>query len=408
MESTPELAPLVGRQTILIQLQHRVLDPPNHDLIIVTGPRGIGKTRLLQHFCATVPANLVAIYQSMQAGDGQDPFTWISGMVETTNATLAATFRIPEGSIPQEPIADWLRDQYLPRALAILRAHRHLIWCFDDAKILIQQVENIALLQSCLRAHQQFTVILALAPMDIPDGEPFTSFISPTRVIRLTRLNDADSRSLLRYHIPDISDDLGTYVAQMTGGHPGLLHAVGRRFTQTDLHRGLANRQHLDAALHQVYRANDALFRERWQSLNRNERLVLTALASLRDESREEALVAARIGKWLRTRDYPLNKTSIAAAVRGLDYREIVRMHPDHTIKLADGMMERWLLDHARLDDWIAFSAEPKQRWQQILLVVLVFIAFLLALIAFRPETYPINPVNDPATLPIPTEIPPR
>jgi hypothetical protein len=89
---------------------------------------------------------------------------------------------------------------------------------------------------------------------------------------------------------------------------------------------------------------------------------------------------AARIEGWLVETDYPLDTTAINAALRSLEYREIVSSTPSG-LAITAGLMQTWLLEHARLSD--TPSVAPKAQalapvWRWLIVVVIVVVIGLL------------------------------
>ena len=113
---------------------------------------------------------------------------------------------------------------------------------------------------------------------------------------------------------------------------------------------------------------------------------MLTAIASLIYDDPIKTVTAERIEAWLVETDYPLDIVAIHAALRGLDYQDIVSNYRNEGFKLIAGMMQTWLLEHARLTDGTGLSGfNVKLSWRMITLVIVV-ITLLVALLFVLPS----------------------
>jgi hypothetical protein len=99
-----------------------------------------------------------------------------------------------------------------------------------------------------------------------------------------------------------------------------------------------------------VYTYGDDDYRYMWSRLSLNERLVLTAISGLLYGDPLGRIEAATIEGWLVETDYPMDITSINAALRSLEYREIVQATADG-LRLTAEMLQTWLLENARLSE---------------------------------------------------------
>jgi hypothetical protein len=128
-----------------------------------------------------------------------------------------------------------------------------------------------------------------------------------------------------------------------------------------------------------IYGNSQQEFREMWLRLPRSERLTLTAISSLLYADPLQGCEADAIGKWLVETDYALDNTAINAALRSLEYREILT-HSAKGYVPAGGLMQRWLLENARLETVV--QPTTRRRWLALALVVAGFFAMLLLWIA--------------------------
>jgi hypothetical protein len=130
-----------------------------------------------------------------------------------------------------------------------------------------------------------------------------------------------------------------------------------------------------------------------WQESTSNERLILSAISHLLYENPLKAVDPAAIESWLLETDYPMDATAIHAAVRSLEYRELLISTPTG-IRLTAGLMQKWLLENARPTHPAAPTAPSSRQRFMILAVVIIALAIGLLLIINLGSAPPPN--NDP------------
>jgi hypothetical protein len=221
--------------------------------------------------------------------------------------------------------------------------------------------------------------------------------VNPTETERLHPLDEIDTGVLMRQFAPGLSDEAVARVHQETGGQPMLLQRYGQALAAH--WQSEADSEALRNAATTVYETSQEDFRARWLQLERDERLVLTAIASLLYDRPDRTVTAKRIEKWLIETDFPLDMVAIHAALRGLDYREIVRSSPQD-VNLRSGFLQRWLIEHARLDDSADSEASGSVTLLDRRVLVLLLIAGLLLLLLLI--WLPGLPAGDPGSV-IPT-----
>ncbi|MEL7435816.1 MAG: hypothetical protein AAFN11_17860, partial [Chloroflexota bacterium] len=82
---------------------------------------------------------------------------------------------------------------------------------------------------------------------------------------------------------------------------------------------------------------------------------------------------------------YLLDIVAINAALRGLDYRHVVSYQEGGGIKLTVGLMQKWLLEQARLDE-TATRVGDSIPWQVAIVIIAVIVLLLLALLLLPPQ----------------------
>ncbi len=353
----PELTPFAGREALYARLYQHALDPPERRALVMTGRDGSGKTALLKQFDRVFDDTLLSLYVPLKQIALDDRDDWLQWLVDGTNQVLTrhdfSLYRLPELDDTDEDapsLREWVRDVYLPEVFRVIRPQRRLVWLFDDADVLLNEsVEaHLQYLHELLQAHEQLALVLTL-PIAQEDHLPqLVPLVNPTQTERLYPLNDTDTGVLMRQFAPGLSDEAVSRIHRETGGQPLLLQRYGQALASD--WQSKADSEAIAAAARHTYQASYDDFRERWLHLERDERLVLTAIAGLLYDRPDRTVTTAKIEKWLIETDFPLDVVAINAALRSLDYREMVRNSPQ-SITLRTGFLQTWLIEHARLDD---------------------------------------------------------
>jgi hypothetical protein len=149
-----------------------------------------------------------------------------------------------------------------------------------------------------------------------------------------------------------------------------------------------------------AYGTADELFSSLWKRLTLNERLVLTALSKLLYDNPLRPVDTAAMESWLVPTDYPLNATTINAAARSLEYREVVDAAPAG-FTIHGGLLQRWLLENATAIDTPVQPARRGVSSRAVMLVAgaLALLALGLLLLTFLSNT----PFTKENVLPDPT-----
>lgn len=383
--------PFAGRETLYARLQQHVLDPPNPHAIIFTGHDGIGKSTLLYQFPRVFDNQILGIYINLATAPLNSVSGWLQYLLEQTNKVLAAhefsLSRVPQEADEDMDFVDWFRDVYLYRVIHIIRPHRRIVWLLDDVEYLLDALpEQVDYLHQLLQTHLQLAVVMTLNSKYEQRLAELTPLVNPLVAERLQQLLKADSIEVIRQYAPGASDEIINTVYEATGGHPRLLTNFGR-----ELHTAWASHsdnQALQVARQAAYATGDAHFRHMWQLISRDERLILIAMASLIYDDPLAIITPQHIEAWLVETDYPMDIVAIHAALRGLEYQEIISHSRNNGVKLSAGMMQTWLLEHAHLTDiddspQAGFNIEMSR---PILVVLVVVIALIIALLFMLPS----------------------
>jgi hypothetical protein len=378
--------PFAGRETALAHLHHALNNPQPRHAVVFTGRRYTGKTALLHHARTTFDELDLSLLLTVDAPLTVDENTLLATLYHSLyELVLAAGFsanRLPV--LPDEPIPwrEWLVQIGLPGLMTVLRGGRRLIVLLDNADELLDVIkaewlphDTLNYLQSLLRP--QFYLVLTLANEDrLPELSPL---VSAEDAFRLRWLTEAEISGLFA------DAEQARWVHRLTGGYPVLV----RRFTaETDMQQ----------AETRVYAASDPIYHELWSTLNQNERLLLTALVSRLYDDPLKSVTAADLESWLVETDYHLDLTAIHAALRSLEYRELLTIDQGQ-IRLTATLWQKWLLENARLTPVGApgmGQTSLPQRGLRIAVVVAVMVAAMLLLAVILN----LSPDNAPGEVP--------
>jgi energy-coupling factor transporter ATP-binding protein EcfA2 len=371
--------PFAGRDTLYAYMQQQILDPGERFALLFTGHNGVGKTRLLQHFPAVFQDTLLGVQLSAQQFPFSSEADWLRILIQQTNLVLEAhqfsMSRIPQlESAGDEELFSWLRDTYLPEVLRVIRPQRRLVWLIDDAQFLLERLpaSHLQDLSNLLQTHPQLAIVCTLHTRYEDQIKALAPLVNPATVERIRRLSAQESADLLRLYHADLQTSQIDTIYRMTAGHPQLVERYGI---------ALQDGADPDAA---VYLASMDDFRAQWQESSLDEKHVMTAIASLQAAAPQQAITAQRIHWWLSQGDYGLDLIAIHAVLRALDYQEIASIQADQGIRFVSGLLERWMLEHAR-DENQTLPVEGSSR--RLLLALLVLAGLLILAVALYPTT---------------------
>ncbi len=394
--------PFTGRKVAYTRLQQHILDPADTHAVIFTGHQGMGKTAILRHAQRTFHDPIFPIYTPLSDEITKDRTQLLQILIDGINQLLEehqfSLSRVPH----LEPEADvkldvWFRDVYLPQVMSIIRSHRRIVWLLDDAQHLINiDADFLSYLHSLIEAQPQFRIVCTLSTEYENEILKLQPLVDSVKAERIHRLSAEDSADLIRQYAPGASDEIVSEIFSATGGHPQLLTYYGKSLRQywADNSDTVA----FALAKSEVYSKSKTEFHHIWQKLSRDERLVLTAIASLIYDDPLQIVTPKRIEQWLIETDYLLDIVTINAALRGLDYQDIVSQQQNEGIRLTMGLMQQWLLEQARLDDTEQVTRGQLPAWV-IILGILLIILIIVLLITIPPQYLDNSSVIPTATL---------
>jgi energy-coupling factor transporter ATP-binding protein EcfA2 len=348
--------PFAGRQMIFNRIQQHITGGAAPFAPLIVGRRNSGKSALLHQFNGFMHDSSIGVYLPLLEIKPDDEETWLQAVYDALQDALTP-FNIPATANDDDTssFAEWLRDQYLPAVYRGIRRHRRLILLLDDADHLTFD-DAFAYLQSLIGS--QCAVILTADVAYDDDLTQFAPIVKENLVFRLGNLDAEASRDLFKSAHIALDDDAHHLIMQSSGGQPDILSAFGYYLYPA---RGeLVDVEAVKAVQKRVYTAFEPDFYARWQKLDLNERLVLTGISGLFYAAPTRPITIQRLEQWLIETDYPLDLTSIRAAVRSLGYRELVASHADQSLQITPGLMQRWLIDNARLHDDITPTRPPR------------------------------------------------
>ena len=266
--------------------------------------------------------------------------------------------RLQELQPPEEDARDWFTRTFLPPVLALVRPHRQLVLLLDDIDGLLDRIkqgtyraDTIAYLRAMTDQFSQLHIVATLGLHHEARLSELYPLVLPTHTLRLTSLAPQETAWLLREPIRDLYslDDEALHEAhELTGGEPAFVQFVGntlfRRYLSDD--KTTFTTDDIKRAGQTLYRQVEGDLRDTWEALNYNEGRVLKGISQLIYANPLRPVDLDAIAAWLADSDDPLDRTTISAALRSLEYREIVALLPDG-IHIQSLWMQRFLLENA-------------------------------------------------------------
>lgn len=368
--------PFAGRDAELARLHQAVTTPQPSEALVFLGRRRAGKTALLKQFDHAFDELFIGVLLPLDTAPLHSETAWLRAIYQMMyDALIVRGFsqerlpHIPETLARIDAYADdwraWLLDEAVPEIARIIRAARRIVLLMDDAGYLLDAIEKGTLPRDhgaflARLIHPQLHIVLT-ADAEETRLELLSPLVNPMHTLRLGPLSREGVAAVLAFADMDAAGiDAADEVYAATGGLPELARRAGYHLYERGGERGDKRDDKpttIKDVLAQVYADGEATFRQIWDGLNRGERLVLTAIAGLLYADPLRPITPDRIEAWLVETDFPQDLTTVQATVRGLEYREIIRHElpepaRDHPggLRLTAGLMQRWLLENARLN----------------------------------------------------------
>jgi hypothetical protein len=396
-DDAASLAPFAGRQKAFEFLYQQLTDPAGMETTLIVGRHDSGKTALLHHFAQYFDESFVGVYVPLTSKPPAHEDAWLRLLADGSARALAernyTLSRLPEyeGGMP---FRTWFSETYLPELLNIIRRQRRLVFLVDDVNELLKAIEanhlpddSIHFLNELVKANAQLGFVLTLDAQFEDDIPKLSPLVSLEDVFRLANLGEDDTAWLLNQPVSGyygFNPDALTAVHRASGGQPRLVQRFGShafRAWEARPNRTTLTPEDVKQISAKVYSESEPDLRVAWSKASRNERLVLTAISSLIYADPLGKITPPDVETWLVETDYPLDSTAINAAIRGLEYQEIVE-HSTAGIRLTASLMQSWLLENGRLDDSAPRPniRRPLMRWLALgglvlLIAVLVLVA---------------------------------
>lgn len=397
----PALAPFAGRQAAFTRLHQHLKAPESSGALTFIAHARYGKTAFLRRFSWNADETLVAVFIPLEQMRLSSEDELIHAIVRYT-FSLLARWDITLSHLPPLPeqttgLRDWLADDWLPELWRVIRPHRQLVLLLDDAQSLIDAIrdgqlpaDSPAYLQALLTRHPQLRMVMTLAAERETELGTLAPLVTPAHTLRFYRLSADESAWLLRepvkrcYSLPGPGTD---EIYRAAGGQPRLMQRFGRSlfdlWARDPSHTSLTP-EDVKAVLPQVYAESESELAALWEQSTPHEQLILTAMSRLFYNDPLTSIDREAITNWLIETEYPLDSTAVNAALRRLEYREVIAVQPQGHITFTIGLLHRWLMEHARLhmrkaEAGSAASLAFSQRTLIITAAVVIVLALLLA-----------------------------
>ncbi|MBN8618841.1 MAG: hypothetical protein J0L63_08035 [Anaerolineae bacterium] len=408
------LAPFAGRQKAYEHLYQRLTDPQGVGSTIVLGRRDIGKTALLRHFNQYFDDTFIGVYLPLKSLNIRSEADWLNTIALEAMQSLGerdlSLHRLPRPDTPADDMRAWLSGEYLPDLFNLIRGRR-LVWLLDDAGTLVQWVQqsklppdHFAYLKSLAGQFPALGLVLAIDSRYETQIPTMSPLVGLTDVFRLTNLAAEDVTWLMQKPVEGyykLSDDALEAVYQATSGSPRLVQRFGFQLYQRWESKPVQNFltvEDVKAVSLAVQRQSESDFQHLWDSLGSNEQVALTAITRLLYADPLTPVTAEAVERWLTESDYPRDKTAIHAALRGLEYDELI----DNTksgIRVSAGVMTPWLMEHAQVRPR-GLALAGQRRWIGLAAAVaLLALVLILASIASQQGGAPNTTVEPTVTL---------
>jgi hypothetical protein len=396
------LAPFAGRQAALAQLHARLADPANTEAMLYLGRKGVGKTAFLRHVYSALDETFIGVYIALDDSATTDEMEWLLTLARYATAELIGRGyplgRLTELPPPLSDVRGWFVKTFVPELLSVIRAHRRMVFLLDDADVLLDALvagrlpdDSFVFLRDVLNSTRQLEMVLTLAARREGEVGRMAPLISVQTAYRLSNLTPDETASLLQapvaglYRVPEPTVAV---LHRATGGAPALLRMFGEalfRHWEDEPDVTTASVDQVRALIPLIYTRAEDVFQEIWNARAPNEQLTLTAISRLYYDNPLGKIDAEAIADWLVETEFPLDTTAINAAIRSLEYDEILTQGPTG-VSINAGMMQTWLMDNTETPSAADTpeAAEPAARapLRWVVLAIILLIAGVLALVS--------------------------
>jgi hypothetical protein len=398
---TTDPALFFGREDVFAFIRQRLIGGRRAQAVAIIGQRGMGKTSVLLQTIHQVEARYLTAYIDLADVRFDDVGGLFAAMADAARQALEdgglSTYRLPP--IPEEPGVDlltWFAETYLDVTLSALRRNRRLIFLFDQTTRLLDAIDRRDIpadlgdtLSQLIARDERMDIIFAVDAEDEPRLEAFAPLSDPLLHKRLGLLDDAAAEALIRRPSApfyEVQSEAVEGILAMAGGHPYLLHVINGLLWERATSRwpkGPVTLSDVNAVIRQATDEADPVLRLTWEHSTPNERRALSALTALMTASRGMPVRTEDVRRWLlHEGDEPLDETALAAALRRLEYREVLRSTANGMYTFTTGLQHQWLVLNGDAQPVSVVSAPPRpsMRRMAIPVALLLGVAVLLAL----------------------------
>ncbi|MAU08683.1 MAG: hypothetical protein CL607_02585 [Anaerolineaceae bacterium] len=343
--------PIAGREAIYMQIQQHLMDTSARHALAYIGYAGIGKTALLRQLPMYVDLAIISVFLPLSDLVLDDEEALLTRFVIRTTQVLAqydySLSRIPALSDDEDDDApsmrEWLRDEYLPQVMGVIRGARRLLWLLDDFDLLMDAIKKgdmpedfIDYLHSLMLAQPQLGIVLTAHTDDETRLLTLEPFIKMNAIHRLHALPLDAGIAMLKEAAPYFSQNDLTKLHQATGGHPlWLAHGA----TLLDATASMSE------IIDRVYPLAAADIAHIWGDLQPNEQYILQALADLYYQNPLANVTLQDVTQWIINSGVNMDSTDIHSALRSLEFRELIN-NTDGKISIRADLVRRWLLQN--------------------------------------------------------------
>jgi hypothetical protein len=401
---TVEPALFFGRDDVFAFIRQYLAGGRRPQAPVLIGGRGMGKTSTLLQIAAHVEARYLVTYLNLAdisfAEGAKGLCAAIAGSAQLAIETAEqGNFRLPP--LPDDLETDfwgWFSESYLEPTFAVLRRYRRLVFLFDGMTALLNAIDNeylpadfLITLSDLIAADERISFVFAVDSEDEARIESVDLLNEPLLHKRLGYLNDTDAKALIRQPSAtfyEIKTEAVEGILSMAGGHPFLLHVLNGliwEHSAARMHEGPITLNDVSTVLQLALGEADPMLRLAWEHSTATEQLALMALTALTKANHGLPVRAEDVRSWLiRQSDDPPDVTALAAALRRLEYREVLHSPEAGVYTFTTGLQHQWLLLSIPVEPSPPSSERPQVRRLVLPLVGLLALAVSLALILGR------------------------
>jgi hypothetical protein len=429
---TTDPAMFFGRDDVFAFIRQNLITGRRAQAMAIIGQRGMGKTSVLMQIVHHVEARYLIAYIDLADVRFDEVGGLFAAMADAARQALEtaglSTYRLPP--LPTDPEVDflkWFSETYLDVTLSAVRGGRRLVFLFDETSRLLDAIDRRDVsedfhttLSELLARDDRMDIIFAVDAEDEHRLETFSPLSDPLLHRRLGPLDDTAAKALTRQPSApfyELEGEATEGVLTMTGGQPYLLHVVNgllweraqsRRQREKVIGKGTVTLDDVHAVLRQATDEADPVLRMSWVRSTHNERRALSALTALTNANYGLPVRIEDARLWLlRESDELLDETALAAALRRLEYREVLRSSEAGTYTFTSGLQHQWLVlnGDAQPVSAVSTSARPPVRRMVIPVTLLLSVAVLLALILGRLVATPVSGAQSSPTVTLALDI---